>query len=35
MDIGWKWMLPAALINIIVSLTVVTQGLNGWRGRND
>jgi NADH-quinone oxidoreductase subunit H len=34
MDIGWKWMLPAALINIIVSaLAVVTlQGLNGWRG---
>jgi len=34
MDIGWKWMLPAALINIVVSaLAVVTlQGMNGWRG---
>ena len=34
MDIGWKWMLPAALINIVISaLAVVTlQGMNGWRG---
>src|SRR5437870_1233829 len=34
MDIGWKWMLPAALINIVVSaIAVVTlQGLDGWRG---
>jgi NADH-quinone oxidoreductase subunit H len=34
MDIGWKWMLPAALINIVVSAIGVTtiQGLEGWRG---
>jgi NADH-quinone oxidoreductase subunit H len=34
MDIGWKWLLPAALINIAVSgLAVFTlQALNGWRG---
>jgi NADH-quinone oxidoreductase subunit H len=34
MDIGWKWMLPAALINIVVSAIGVgtIQGLNGWRG---
>jgi NADH-quinone oxidoreductase subunit H len=34
MDIGWKWMLPAALMNIVVSaIAVVTlQGLKGWRG---
>lgn len=34
MDIGWKWMLPAALINIVVTAIAVTtlQGLNGWRG---
>src|SRR5438128_11285132 len=30
MDLGWKWMLPAALINIVVSAiaVVVLQGLN-------
>src|SRR5712691_1287782 len=34
MDVGWKWLLPAALINIVVSsLAVFTlQGLNGWNG---
>src|SRR6266480_3411357 len=34
MDIGWKWLLPAALINIVVSaIAVVTlQGLDGWHG---
>jgi NADH-quinone oxidoreductase subunit H len=34
MDIGWKWLLPAALTNIIISATaiVVVQALDGWRG---
>src|SRR5258708_7443254 len=32
MDLGWKWLLPAALINIVVSaLAIVTlQGLNQY-----
>src|SRR5438874_9278183 len=34
MDLGWKWMLPAALINIVVSAigVPVIQGLDGWNG---
>src|SRR5713226_1277362 len=34
MDIGWKWLLPASLINIVVSaIAIVTlQGFNGWHG---
>ncbi len=36
MDLGWKWMLPAALINIVVSAigVAVIQGLDGVGGRN-
>ena len=36
MDIGWKWMIPAALINIVgYALGVgVLQGLDGYRGMN-
>ena len=34
MDIGWKWLIPSALVNIaLTSLAVFTvQALNGWRG---
>ncbi len=34
MDIGWKWLIPAALINIGVSAMAifVVQALDGWRG---
>jgi NADH-quinone oxidoreductase subunit H len=34
MDIGWKWLLPAALTNIVVSASaiVAVQALDGWRG---
>ncbi len=34
MDIGWKWLIPAALINIGTSAIAifVVQALNGWRG---
>src|SRR5262245_30493220 len=34
MDLGWKWMLPAALINIVVTAIAVAviQGLDGWHG---
>ena len=36
MDLGWKWMIPAALINItLTALAVFTvQALDGWRGMN-
>ena len=36
MDIGWKWLLPASLINIVVtSVAVFTlQALDGWQGRH-
>ena len=36
MDIGWKWMIPAALINIVGSAlgVGVIQGLDGYRGMN-
>ena len=34
MDIGWKWLIPSALINIVLSALAifVVQALNGWRG---
>jgi len=34
MDIGWKWLIPSALINICTSAIAifVIQALNGWRG---
>jgi NADH-quinone oxidoreductase subunit H len=34
MDIGWKWLIPASLINIATSAIsiFVVQALNGWRG---
>lgn len=34
MDIGWKWLIPAALINITLSALAifVVQALNGWHG---
>jgi NADH-quinone oxidoreductase subunit H len=34
MDIGWKWLIPSAIINIVLSTIAVfvVQALNGWRG---
>ena len=34
MDIGWKWLIPSALINIALTAFAifVVQALNGWRG---
>ena len=34
MDIGWKWLIPSALINIVLSgvAIFIVQALNGWRG---
>jgi NADH-quinone oxidoreductase subunit H len=34
MDIGWKWLIPSALINItLTALAIfVVQALDGWRG---
>ena len=34
MDIGWKWLIPSALINIALSAIsiFVIQALDGWRG---
>lgn len=33
MDIGWKWLIPSALINIVLSTLAifVVQALNGWK----
>lgn len=34
MDLGWKWMIPAALLNITLTAIAIftVQALNGWRG---
>jgi len=34
MDIGWKWLIPSALINIVLSgfAIFLVQALNDWRG---
>ena len=34
MDIGWKWLIPSALINIVLSGAGIflVQAVNGWRG---
>ncbi len=34
MDIGWKWLIPSALINIALSAIAifVIQALDGWKG---
>ncbi|MCA1593655.1 MAG: NADH-quinone oxidoreductase subunit NuoH [Acidobacteria bacterium] len=34
MDLGWKWMIPASLVNIVwTALAIfVVQALNGWGG---
>lgn len=36
MDLGWKWMIPATLVNIVLTATAITlvQALDGWRGMN-
>jgi NADH-quinone oxidoreductase subunit H len=34
MDIGWKWLIPTALINIVLTAIAVftVQAVNGWNG---
>ena len=34
MDLGWKWMIPAALLNITLTAIAIftVQALDGWRG---
>jgi NADH-quinone oxidoreductase subunit H len=34
MDIGWKWMIPSALVNIVLSALAIflVQALDGWSG---
>ena len=34
MDIGWKWLIPSSLINIVLSAFAVflVQALDGWKG---
>ncbi len=34
MDLGWKWMIPASLLNVVLTSVAVfvVQALDGWRG---
>lgn len=34
MDLGWKWLIPATLINIVLTAVAifVVQAMDGWRG---
>jgi NADH-quinone oxidoreductase subunit H len=34
MDLGWKWLIPATLVNIVLTALAIflVQALNGWRG---
>jgi NADH-quinone oxidoreductase subunit H len=34
MDLGWKWMIPATLVNIVLTALAIfmVQAMNGWRG---
>ena len=34
MDLGWKWLIPAALTNIVLTALAIfiVQALDGWRG---
>jgi NADH-quinone oxidoreductase subunit H len=36
MDLGWKWLIPATLVNIVLTATAIflVQALDGWRGIN-
>ena len=36
MDLGWKWMIAASLLNIVLTAVAVfvVQALDGWRGFN-
>ncbi|HEX8773081.1 MAG TPA: NADH-quinone oxidoreductase subunit NuoH [Pyrinomonadaceae bacterium] len=34
MDLGWKWLIPATLVNIVLTALAIflVQALDGWRG---
>src|ERR671912_1252050 len=36
MDLGWKWMIPASILNIVLTAVAAfaVQALDGWRGLN-